>query len=858
LKPTRLKQCLRRLGSRIIALVKRNPAIRTWVQLHAFQPLVLQQHEHVTGDTPTDFSIKTVDSEGKSLPEMLNKIDVSPPLTKFRQNDSEWLATKTRLTWALAGKLERPGPKNPPYSELDAETFDLFRETLDFCDNESINACLCEGLNAAADGLRNAAVDLGLVESESWPLQGQDKLACEVPLSPAKIENLLKKLPKMLEVIDPLPVRETRRGVYDHAHELMAEAQVEEKLTALDFLSHVQKYQNKFALSWPLIYSSLLQDINMYVLDQYWDPTAPIQLGSTHASTIAVNAVRGKAVEQLKTLSEHDLNPGPLLHFIQDIHSHGPFNTYNGHALVNHSPDFIGQDAIFNAVNASIDTIIVLCEFKDFFENPADSEARTESQSIVQKHQNKDQENNFFVGRRTFNSELCGLANEDEKLFKDGGLTFYASKLREYITTKSLTGKGSGPTLKDILVELGQQSKVPSIDSSKVTAQGIQKLLNEPPHFIDGNESTTWTNEQLGLPDFPAAVHYLSKQVTRDLIPIWRNNQLRLEDFLFLEGLPLRNLEKHREAAVENLPKWHWPPSKIPTSVIQYDYDYCARALSPGANWPTAEEINGDWAEFHAAFNSVVSCDLPEVSMNPKAEDDEVKKATKSLYPVENVSVSIENITIGTLVSHSAVHTRLTYRISGEGPGLDGRFVINLTKPKTYSKLTKGSHEEGWVTVPFPETSTDMFTSPAKIDQGPDHLPVFEYCQLLMAGSEKTRNDLDSIAKLRMGKKEQRSEAAGKLHAYIFRPPEPGDLMKLPILYNARRYQGNGQEPSSPVISDGSQVLDNSERKAIMGGMGTSYVACSVQVQGLPPVMALKKVPGFLSEFNFSKGTVTE
>jgi hypothetical protein len=81
---------------------------------------------------------------------------------------------------------------------------------------------------------------------------------------------------------------------------------------------------------------------------------------------------RGKQVTATKKVDQDYLweialkqkNPGPLIHYTQDIYSHSGWDNYNGHAAAGHKPDYLSNDPNYSEI-MTYDTIRVLQQFRD-------------------------------------------------------------------------------------------------------------------------------------------------------------------------------------------------------------------------------------------------------------------------------------------------------------------------------------------------------------------------------------------------------------------------------------------------------------------------------------------------------------
>ncbi len=789
------------------ALIERNPAVRTWVQLHAFQPIVLQKHKNRSSDFHTNFSTGHSDL-----------LSLDSPLASFQQNDLGWILTNSRLTWGLASQLTTPAKgKNGNFSKLDANSYDLIMETINYCQKESMKACLCENPNKLAKNL--ASIQTNYSSELDVPLiEERDYLPCEGKPSIDATDQFFQKISTVLDAIIKISLKKNDRRVQDQIHKWTLETRIYDKISSLPFLAHIQIFQKETGMAWPLIFSALMRDIEIYLLNEYWDPQEPIKLGISHAPTKAVNAVRGESVRQLWELAKHDRNPGPLLHFIQDLHSHGAYNTFHGHATANHVPDFIDQDR-FNAINATVDTIIVLCEFKnELRESSVDWGNTTYSDKV-------------FVGQRIVESELCKNVQPNTD-----------SALRSLISQHSLSnGPEDNVSLKDILTLLGKQSKVPSVRSSKVTWQGLQKLLQRPPHSIEESQVTGWTNEMIGLPDFPRAVRFLSTQVRANLIPVWRSYDLRLEERK--EDLS-RIIDQHFDGGQPELEAEidAWKPIGIPTSVIQFDYDYCGRVYKADRSQKTGKGLPS-WSKKVNNLASIESKAIPchvVAGGNPRSNP-----RTNTLYMVEDVGIQITNMSIGRSSDQSSYSWKLEYNVFRMVPGLNGNFPIQMTKPKSLTMPLDARHSknhENWK-----EASTDMYTIESKVEFGPNALPVYEHCQLLVPRENDVHANLDAI--LHGAFEGQIHGESGTATQQILDYLDDkmiwrGDLQSSGLVAgllasNVRRITHNEKLEEVKMSSKG--VTKPMGIEAYIEEGSPAYMVCSVQVQGLPPVVAMRK-----------------
>ena len=76
-----------------------------------------------------------------------------------------------------------------------------------------------------------------------------------------------------------------------------------------------------------------------------------------------VEKARVRDRELLWALAKQQRNPGPLLHFAQDYHSHFDFDNVRGHAVLGHKPDFISNDPHYKARSMTKDTVAWLQRF---------------------------------------------------------------------------------------------------------------------------------------------------------------------------------------------------------------------------------------------------------------------------------------------------------------------------------------------------------------------------------------------------------------------------------------------------------------------------------------------------------------
>ena len=284
------------------ALINRNPAIRTFVQFHAFQPITLQKHSNPEFNEVPDLALKK--DEWKFL-------SLDSPLANFRLNETQekndwWeylFRDDSSTAWlAINNAMEQPASdKNPPFSKLDSDTFVLFKETMDFCSTKSISECLCKDYNTAAQALNDLNNDLELAQFKpSLNLETQ-RIACNK--NKLSIEDLQNHYTEITRKIVDIKRRVGLKRTLPEFEKFLGRLKQENIKTHLisdsKYLSRIKDYQKHTRMSWPLVYSSLLRDIESYVLNEYWNPTEPKDLEKSHAPTKAVNAVRGNVARKL-------------------------------------------------------------------------------------------------------------------------------------------------------------------------------------------------------------------------------------------------------------------------------------------------------------------------------------------------------------------------------------------------------------------------------------------------------------------------------------------------------------------------------------------------------------------------------
>lgn len=98
-------------------------------------------------------------------------------------------------------------------------------------------------------------------------------------------------------------------------------------------------------------------------LQSDFDPASINECASHIKETI--EAQRSKRKQELWELAQLDRNPGPLIHYIQDYHSHFLYNNTRGHAIAGHASDFLSFSPA-RAQGATQDTLQRLIDFRDW------------------------------------------------------------------------------------------------------------------------------------------------------------------------------------------------------------------------------------------------------------------------------------------------------------------------------------------------------------------------------------------------------------------------------------------------------------------------------------------------------------
>ena len=283
-----------------------------------------------------------------------------------------------------------------------------------------------------------------------------------------------------------------------------------------------------------------------------------------------------------------------------------------------------------------------------------------------------------------------------------------------------------------------------------------------------------------------------------------------------------------RDQAVKDF-SWALVPSGISKNFIQYNFDYCGRVMYGDMNWPDSG-LN---------FN-VKSCDETVFMNGEDPYESKIDKNTRELYPVENIYLSIKDMYTKRGVNDidapsPGLFTTLKYSVSGFLPGLSSGNVVNMTKPKTViplKKILQGKLE-------IPKESSDMYTEASAIEHGPNSLPVFQTCQLLMVNSDEIEKEMNSIIKGTF-KNGNRKQATERVYEYMFGHHDTDELQNVTVLYKLNALKEKTKPENEPYeVKDVAAVYNDMEKALVESG--ALYMACSVQAQGLPPVVALKK-----------------
>lgn len=773
------------------ALVARNPAVRTWVQIHAFQPATLQRPRHnlakIDDFVISDQGIETIDLTDAGH-------------YWFRRASHFGFFSK-----ALPTPEKNPGPdKNSKFGILDSIVNEEITNITSFCGNaETLASCIeikCKKLEQLIEETNSFAKPVQVFVPRT--------LSCREKIDTRSTLNWLDNLESEAEAT----VKQAQKKLWDRpfsdAFELeeyrkILISSIESVLVAAQNMNNLLRYiaaiQRVTGMSGPKIYDAIVSDIDRSVIDFYFRPRDPRDNATLKHATLAVNNVRGEVVQQLTDLWHTDRNPGPILHYIQDLQPHGSYNTYHGHAMVNHVPDFIIYD-LKNAERATIDSTIILCEFKEWLD----------------KHfpvkESDDSKKRFFSARVQHRSWLCEAAEIDRN--RDDGTT----PASELAVRLPLDKEGNGnTTLLSILEDVGSKSTVPAVQFSHVTQQGLDiqlpMLAGSPAHQPNKNST-------LGLPDLDLALSTLDEYISDQYIPIWREQYhdlgKQLESYL---PRPQGGYEREAYDGKFLRGKYQLSRSKLPHGFLQYDFDYCGRVLI--ADRGLTKKGLPTWKVDTNSGQSIPDLKAVTPCINTKALNAtsiETDVAVNDVYSVETIKINIDQIKM-----NAGYRGKLSYTVSGVLPELNGGKRLEMSLPK---RVQSGPIEQFWL-GPDKE-GTDMFKTEAVPPIGPGYLPVYENCQVIIPNSEQANKELEEIIDKKLdpylastitieyltGKKE--AHYRGLVRSGV-RKIEIGEDYSV----SANLRDLTTQKPSDPTLP--------------------TYVACVIHARSLPPTVALHK-----------------
>ena len=407
----------------------------------------------------------------------------------------------------------------------------------------------------------------------------------------------------------------------------------------------------------------------------------PLPPSNAHGSF--VTAVRAESVTTLWDLARRERNPGPLLHYIQDLQPHGDYDTLHGHGLNAHRPDFIATNPDF-AWRATEDSATILCRFRnDIGINSPDFDIDPLRATVSLPGVTETQVT--FIWQPRDESTVCNSEPGSTPEFDPVRLAL----LRKDLEAMAVTN--------------------PTPTTRGLVTNGLQAMTGLPLYL----RNDYW----LALPSLTRAMSVLRNRLrtgfyasdgrrVRDVKTFWPNLQAGPSNPDRLEQVFDRR-------------------SDVPYRLIAYDFDVCGRVAdndraTESDDQPGDGLCAGSEAEQDAEREEAIKHDVSE----------QVKQTTADAYEVERIRVSIGELSVmQTLPSsdgYARIHITLHYEVTGLKPGLDGE-----NKIRTLEVTKKGFTDPlGFGSLIGQDRDTRMkaVTGGAPVELGTAQIPILEHC----------------------------------------------------------------------------------------------------------------------------------
>ena len=460
-----------------LADVARNPGVRTWLQIHAFQSIPLQSdglrppQASFIADNPDQLDLRTHGHVAFSKG--------SVPGFTYRGNFN-----------ALGDQVAPDASKNGRFSALDKLTGEFLTATVAQCES-TLARCIKTFIDRVLADFDNIApvpefgYAVGQLKLDAFGVwlrnlreQPNINLSRSIDLLNAFTNLNDGALQRHLNPTLSQPASPTLGVQHDDIYTGYVEQLARSIAQLAGFLGNIRDYQRATSMQWPPIFDAMVNDIDRRLLFLYWNPRSPTDNAARRLATKAISASRGHVARSLTEIWKSDRNPGALLHFIQDMQPHGSYATYHGHAMANHVPDFV-RHSMDNALRASIDTVLILCEFREWIANnpvvdPNAPPPMIGPQLPAQIYQAQ-------IQRPT---TLCRAAREDRLRAAEPNWDGENQNLSAALSIP--IADSSQDTLASVLTTTGDVSRLPSSYFSRVSPQAaaivIRGRIDEPPH----------------------------------------------------------------------------------------------------------------------------------------------------------------------------------------------------------------------------------------------------------------------------------------------------------------------------------------------------------------------------------------
>lgn len=513
------------------------------------------------------------------------------------------------------------GKREASFKELDERILNTYNKQWWFCGINDFNQCLVEQC---------------------------ERFALDCGSNPGRqVQTMLKAMNLQIDdnggrpQITVVETLETLGKIFDPnvgPSQLISEGLLQKRrIVIAEVLAQVLYIEQTLGLNWTEISRKFSQQWHRFDVEvDEGRRGVPLPPNGSNPHSLLVTATRAKFVQDLWYLALIEKNPGPILHYIQDLPAHGDFDTYHGHAMNPHRPDYIDND-INKARVASKDSITIMCKFR-----------QAEKLDLPDYEISPLQPTVPVPGETAIQISYIWQPNDQDPLCAD------------QVNTGTFINASRLSALHDDLDELAKANKKPSTRGLFKNAIAAVSGWNV---FYDTELRTPNSSKAIDKTSRLLSTRVYDKKVNniRDVRTLWPKLPRPLGDRGWFNEIFLNR-------------------TNVPERLIAFDFDACGQVVYQTPKLCEEHEAAEDCKNIVAAGYCQGNVDERNAEIEEKKKhniSNKTNETTIDLYGIERIKVKIGELNVRRTISnkqgYSTLAISLDYEVDGMLPGFDGK-----------------------------------------------------------------------------------------------------------------------------------------------------------------------------------------